>query len=84
MKTNKTNKKSVQLCGNLIGPLAIGQSAVFKAEACIYRTSPVVAIHEVATDSIRFETENTNYHLLPAPYPAAIICQFPVEQAACA
>lgn len=84
MKATTENKKSVQLCGNLLCPLVTGQRAVFKANGGIYRTSTVKAIHEVSSDSIRFETENTHYHLLLSPYPAAVICQFPLEPAACA
>lgn len=84
MKATIKSKKTVQLCGNLLCPLATGQCAVFKADGVIYRTSTVKAIHEVSVSSIRFETENTHYHLLLSPYPAAVICQFPLEPAACA
>lgn len=84
MKATNENKKSIQLCGSLLFPLVTGQCAVFKAGSDIYRTSTVIAIHEVSSNSIRFETENTHYHLLLSPYPAAVICQFPLEPAACA
>ena len=84
MKANEEKKKTVQLCGNLLCPLVTGQCAIFKANGDIYRTSQVIAIHEAGTGSIRFETENTHYHLLLSPYPAAVIRQFPLEPAACA
>ena len=84
MKANEDKKKRIQLCGNLLYPLAIGQYALFKADGAVYRTSKVTAIHEVDTGSIRFETKNTHYHLLLSPYPAAVIYQFPLEPAACA
>ena len=84
MKTTEENKKTIQLYGNLLCPLVTGKCAVFKANGDIYRTSTVKAIHEVSVDSIRFETENTHYHLFLSPYPAAVICQFPLEPAACA
>lgn len=84
MKASNENKKSIQLCGNLLCPLVTGQCAVFKANGDIYRTSTVKAIHEVSANSIRFETENTHYHLLLSPYPVAVICQFPLKPAACA
>ena len=84
MKATNENKKSVQLCGSLLCPLVTGQCAVFRANGDIYRTSAVKAIHEVSANSIRFETENTHYHLLLSPYPAAVICQFPLAPAACA
>ena len=84
MKANEETKKNVQLSGNLLCPLVTGQCAVFKANGDIYRTSQVIAIHEVDTTGIRFETENTHYHLLLTPYPAAVICKFPLEPAACA
>nr|WP_302019723.1 hypothetical protein [uncultured Acetatifactor sp.] len=84
MKSQKENKKSLELCGSLLCPLVTGQCAVFKAGGDIYRTSTVKAIHEVTADRIHFETENTHYHLFLSPYPAAVICQFPLEPAACA
>lgn len=54
------------------------------ANGYIYRTSMVKEIHEISSDHIHFETENTHYHLFLSPYPAAIIRQFPLEPAACA
>ena len=84
MKSQKENKKSLELYGNLLCPLVTGQCAIFKANGDIYRTSQVIAIHEAGTGSIRFETENTHYHLLLSPYPAAVIRQFPLEPATCA
>ena len=84
MKSQKENKKSLELCGNLLCPLVTGQCAVFKANGYIYRTSMVKEIHEISSDHIHFETENTHYHLFLSPYPAAIIRQFPLEPAACA
>ena len=84
MKTTEETKKTIQLCGSLLCPLVTGQCAVFKANGYIYRTSMVKEIHEISSDHIHFETENTHYHLLLTPYPAAVICQFPLEPAACA
>lgn len=84
MKKNEATKKRIQLCGSLIRPLTIGEPAVFATDGAVFRTSRVIAIHELATGSIRFETMNTHYHLLLNPYPAAVVCQFPTELMPCA
>lgn len=84
MKRNEKTKKRIQLCGSLIRPLTIGEPAVYAAGGTVFRTSQVMAIHELATSSIRFETMNSHYHLLLNPYPAAVVCQFPTELAPCA
>ena len=50
----------------------------------IYHTSRVVAILEESEDCVRFETQNSHYHLSMSPFPLAAVSPLPVRLAACA
>ena len=50
----------------------------------IYHTSRVVAILEESEDCVRFETQNSHYHLSMSPFPLAAVSPFPMRLAACA
>ncbi len=53
--------------GTLIRPLSVGSRALFLHWRGLVRTSPVVAIHNISDDEVRFETVNTTYRLLTRP-----------------
>ncbi|EKC72299.1 hypothetical protein LEA_06811, partial [human gut metagenome] len=46
--------------------------------------SRVVAILEESEDCVRFETQNSHYHLSMSPFPLAAVSPLPVRLAACA
>lgn len=77
-------KKSVVLNATLLCPLALGRCALLRANGTIYRTSPVVVIHEQSSDSVHFETLNSHYYLSTTPFPLAAISPIPTVLAACA
>lgn len=84
MTDSKKTKKQIQLCGSLLSPLAIGEPAVFRSGGIVYRTSRVTAVHQKASDGIRFETREARYHLLLPPCQTTVLCRFPMELSACA
>ena len=43
-----------------------------------------VAILEESEDCVRFETQNSHYHLSMSPFPLAAVSPLPVRLAACA
>lgn len=53
--------------GTLIRPLSVGSRALLLHWRGLVRTSPVVAIHNISDDEVRFETVNTTYRLLTRP-----------------
>ncbi len=55
------------LSGTLMSPLRIGNCAYIRHEAGYTRTSRVIAIKSVSREEILFETQNTNYRLVPEP-----------------
>lgn len=77
-------KKEIFLNGTLLQPLKIGDGALVCSGGKVYRTSRVVAVHELTADIIRFETLNSEYHLSLNPFPYAVISPLPVSLAACA
>ena len=81
---NHDEKKKVMLCGMLLCPITVGKPAVFTAKGNLYRTSNVVALHELTENNIHFETRNTHYHLSMSPFPLAAMSPLPVRLAACA
>ena len=59
----KKEKKQIVLNGSLLRPLSVGRGALLHAGGNIYHTSRVVAILEESEDCVRFETQNSHYHL---------------------
>ncbi len=78
------NKKTINLNGSLLAPLAIGEAASICTGGKFLRTGRVVAIHEQSEDSIRFETLKCNYHLTMPVLPPAADKLLYAELAACA
>lgn len=68
-------KKFATLSGVLLFPLRVGSRAVILHRGGYIHTSRVVAIHSTQPGSIRFETENTHYRLLPYPMGQAVDCR---------
>ena len=58
--------------------------ALLHAGGNIYHTSRVVTILEESEDCVRFETQNSHYHLSMSPFPLAAVSPLPVRLAACA
>ena len=63
---------------------SVGRGAILHAGGNIYHTSRVVAILEESEDCVRFETQNSHYHLSMSPFPLAAVSPLPVRLAACA
>lgn len=80
----KKEKKQIVLNGSLLRPLSVGWGAILHAGGNIYHTSRVVAILEESEDCVRFETQNSHYHLSMSPFPLAAVSPLPVRLAACA
>ena len=80
----KKEKKQIVLNGSLLRPLSVGRGALLHAGGNIYHTSRVVAILEESEDCVRFETQNSHYHLSRSPFPLAAVSPLPVRLAACA
>ena len=80
----KKEKKQIVLNGSLLRPLSVGRGAILHAGGNIYHTSRVVAILEESEDCVRFETQNSHYHLSMSPFPLAAVSPLPVRLAACA
>ena len=70
--------------GSLLRPLSVGRGALLHAGGNIYHTSRVVTILEESEDCVRFETQNSHYHLSMSPFPLAAVSPLPVRLAACA
>ena len=64
--------------------LSVGRGALLHAGGNIYHTSRVVTILEESEDCVRFETQNSHYHLSMSPFPLAAVSPLPVRLAACA
>lgn len=78
-------KKEISMPGRLIRPITIGRAAVFRAGGRVYRTSDVVALHEMTAENVRFETHSTSYHLSTSPFlDCAATSRTPMGLAACA
>ena len=69
----KKEKKQIVLNGSLLRPLSVGRGAILHAGGNIYHTSRVVAILEESEDCVRFETQNSHYHLSMSPFPLAAV-----------
>ena len=75
----KKEKKQIVLNGSLLRPLSVGQGALLHTGGIIYHTSRVVAILEGDKDCVRFETQNSHYHLSMSPFPLAAVSPFPMN-----
>ena len=58
------DKKTIQICGTVLEPLAVGRPAyICEANGNYRRTTEVQSLESVSADEIRFETRNTLYRL---------------------
>lgn len=63
-KTGVSNtKKVVEITGDLIYPITVGESAFIQETDGMRRTSTVLSMESPSQSDIRFETQNTNYLL---------------------
>lgn len=63
-KTGVSNtKKVVEITGDLIYPITVGESAFIREADGMRRTSTVLSMENSSQSDIRFETQNTNYLL---------------------
>lgn len=60
-------KKSIEITGWLLYPIAVGNAAFIHETNGMRRTSTVLSLEVISRTEIRFETQNTNYclHLVP-------------------
>lgn len=63
-------KKSIEITGWLLYPIAVGNSAFIHETNGMRRTSTVLSLEVISQTEIRFETRNTNYCLHLAPQEA--------------
>lgn len=56
-------KKRLEITGNLVRPIVIGESAFIREADEIRRTSTVLSVEKPSLTTVRFETQNTNYLL---------------------
>ena len=57
-------KKTIQICGTVLEPLAVGRPAYIRESDGSYRrTTTVQSLESVSVDEIHFETKNTLYRL---------------------
>lgn len=56
-------KKKVEITGNLVYPIMVGESAFIREAGGLRRTSTVLSMESPSQSDIRFETQNTNYLL---------------------
>ena len=56
-------KKMLEITGNLICPITVGESAFIREAGGLRRTSAVLSMEPPSQSDIRFETQNTNYLL---------------------
>ena len=57
------HKKNIELTGNLIYPIEVGEAAFIREADRLRRTSTVLCAKKVSAQEICFETVNTNYRL---------------------
>ena len=58
-----SNKKSIEITGQLLFPITVGASAFIHEADGMRRTSTVLSLERISQTEMRFETRNTNYHL---------------------
>ena len=66
----RIEKKYIYLQGVLLVPLAVGCCAWISHNGNVFRTSRIVAIHEMSDHRASFETLNNLYCVEFAPAPA--------------
>ncbi|MBQ9839847.1 MAG: hypothetical protein IJO56_10225 [Oscillospiraceae bacterium] len=57
------SKKSLEIKGTPLYPVAVGMSAFISEHDGVRRTSTVLKVKEISPAEIQFETRNTNYRL---------------------
>ena len=57
------HKKNIELTGNLIYPIEVGEAAFIREADGMRRTSTVLRTKKISAQEICFETVNTNYRL---------------------
>ena len=62
-------KKMIYLQGKLLTPLVVGNYAYISRSGQVIRTSHIVAIGEVSSRRVSFETQNSHYYVELAPTP---------------
>ena len=68
----KTKKNEIHLLfGILLKPLVVGNPASIIHTGGWMMTSPVRAITQLTNASVRFETENSEYCVIPYQHPAS-------------
>ena len=73
----KAVKRTENLNSRPVRPICVGQSAVLTKNGILYRTFPVIALHQCRSDYIHFETQDAHYHLSFSPYPNASAAMLP-------
>lgn len=56
-------KKSIEITGRLLCPMAVGAAAFIAEPEGMRRTSTVLRMEQISPNEICFETRNTNYRL---------------------
>lgn len=56
-------KKMMEITGNLMYPITVGESAFIHEAESIRRTSTVLSMEKISQSDVRFETRNTRYLL---------------------
>lgn len=56
-------KKSIEITGRLLCPMAVGAAAFIAEPKGMRRTSTVLRMEKISPNEICFETRNTNYRL---------------------
>lgn len=59
----KSEKKNIEIIGQLLYPIVVGSSAFIHEADGVRRTSTVLSLDRISQTEIQFETRNTNYHL---------------------
>lgn len=62
-------KKMIYLQGKLLTPLVVGNYVYISHRGQMIRTSRIVAIGEVSSQRVSFETHNSHYYVELAPMP---------------
>ena len=79
----KPVKRTENLNSRPVRPICIGKSAVLMKNGVLYRTAPVITLHQCTSDYIHFETLDAHYHLSFSPFPhATAAMQAPLPLAA--
>ncbi|MDD4510507.1 MAG: hypothetical protein PHY23_06375 [Oscillospiraceae bacterium] len=66
-------KKIIYLQGTLLMPLTVGSCAYISHGGQVVRTSRVVAIREISSQRVGFETLNSHYCVELSPVPLSAV-----------